>query len=317
MRWLPRFRFRLATLLAIVTAVCIALGLAVHRAQQKKAAVAHLEKLGAAVFFDYQQDAQGSFDQKAPAPQPLWAQSTLIEEYLRKALCLRLWDVRLTGAEMKAITALVDLETIEFYRCDFSAVGCERLAKLKKLKKLIMDQCDLGQTGLAPLGRLTNLIQLELNDTDLGEPGLPSLSRLASLEALRLRDTSVVPGQMEAIGLPPALEDLLIDGGAVNDDDLTHVAKLTSLKRLKIRHADLSDRAFAHFDQLTSLILLSLSDMQIEGDPDLEPLHQLTGLRMLELEIVESDKGNEALSRLRKALPNCQIFYQQRRVARR
>ena len=315
---LPRFRFRLTTLLVGVTAVCAALGIAMHHAQRKKGAVARLEQIGAAVFFDYQKNAHGGFDFDAPLPTSGWARSTLIDDYLQKALCVRVWDVRLTDADVSAITALGDLETLEFYRCDFSSVYCEPLARLGKLKKLIVEQCELGKTDLAPLVRLTSLVQLELNDTDFGEQGLPPLSSLASLETLWLRGASVAPGAMEAIGSLPMLQYLRIDGGALKDDDLAHVANLTSLDRLEILQAGLTERALARLGKLTSLTVLTLRDTYIRGDTgDLEHLHGLTGLRFLELRLVQSRRTDEALKRLRRALPSCQIYCQPHKVGPR
>lgn len=332
MRWIPRPRFRLLTLLIVVTALCLWLGVVTHGVKQRKDAVERLEKLGAAVFFDYQRNAQGHFDQKLPPPVAGWARRFFGEDYFKKAICLRIWDVRLTDDDLHAIAVLHDLETLEFYRCDFSQVDCPPLAELRELKELLLDQCDLGPTSLAPVSRLTNLAKLKLTDMDVDDAKFPPLAQLASLESLVLEKVPVtgrtfgdlsrlsklktlivsdVPlddEAMKAIGSLPAPQSLKLLNTSITDAGLACLATRTSITKLQIDRAAITDEGLRKLAGLASLADLAVIQTRIEGKPAaLESLHQLHKLRFLALHMAGDDTTGKAVRQLRKALPNCQV----------
>lgn len=58
MPWRPRIRFSLLTLFIAVTAIAVWLSMIANRAYRQRAAIERLERLGAAVFFDYQRNWQ-------------------------------------------------------------------------------------------------------------------------------------------------------------------------------------------------------------------------------------------------------------------
>ena len=125
MRWRLRFRFRLITLLVVITALCVWLGVTTRQARTQQQAVARLQELGADIFFDYQQRPNGTIDKKAPPHGLSWAREWLGDEYFRTVVYVRLRDVRLTDHDLHAIWALNDLKTLQFYRVDLSAVRLE------------------------------------------------------------------------------------------------------------------------------------------------------------------------------------------------
>lgn len=347
MPWRSRIRFSLLTLLVAVTGLCVWLGTIVDRAYRQKRGVERVEKLGGAAFFDFQRQSnqhaapnQGilpSFDYTAPPPGSEWARRWLGEDYFRTTVCVRLWDARLTADDLQALVGLRDLAELQFHRVDFSTVNCQPLARLTELEKLVLNECVLGETSLAPIGRLARLRHLALTDMPLDDSQIPPLSGLISLEFLRLTGTKITGSSfgdlknltkfstlfasgiplddrgMEAIGTLPAAENLRLDGTAITDHGLAHLARMTSLERLQLDRTAVTDRGLVHLAKLHSLEILTLTDTNIRGSAAaLGRLHGLANLKHLLLSVVRGAETDQALARLRKALPDCAIRCDQR-----
>src|SRR5690242_8371698 len=94
MPWRPQFRFRLATLLVVITAICLWLGVITHRARSQKEAIAVLSTLGAKIRFDYQDNGPGNvLDPDADIPGPAWARRYLGNDYFRTVVDVDLWKI--------------------------------------------------------------------------------------------------------------------------------------------------------------------------------------------------------------------------------
>ena len=146
------------------------------------------------------------------------------------------------------------------------------LVELKQLKDLGL--YNTSASDLAPLAKLPNLRWLWLNGTQVSD--LTPLAKLTSLERLELNDTPV--------------------------NDLRPLAKLTRLEYVSCRRSPVSD--LAPLRNLTNLDRLELNDTPV---CDLTPLTELKSLGMLDL--TNTPVNKERIEELRRALPNCLIFW--------
>ncbi len=92
------------------------------------------------------------------------------------------------------------------------------------------------------------------------------------------------------------------------DADLECLNRFPRLKWLSlVRSVDLTDAGLAHLGQLTSLETLSLWDAEQVTDAGLRQLEPLTRLKRLRIDLGRHDVSDQAVERLRHALPNCKI----------
>ena len=105
-------RFRLATLLTVVTLICVWLGAVTERVRNQKAALAALRRLGASVVFDHQLDARGDYDPDGQPPGPVWLRKFIGDEFFQSVATVRTYDSPLTGTDVEKISSLETLEKI-------------------------------------------------------------------------------------------------------------------------------------------------------------------------------------------------------------
>src|SRR5262245_63470489 len=92
-RW---FRFSLRTLLLLIAALCVWLGIQVNAAHRQKEAVAAITKAGGTVIYDYQNlqlvDRAGiTWDDSRLPPGPAWLRQRIGDDYFRTVVDVSLW----------------------------------------------------------------------------------------------------------------------------------------------------------------------------------------------------------------------------------
>ncbi|HEX2476670.1 MAG TPA: hypothetical protein VHK01_18095 [Lacipirellulaceae bacterium] len=162
-RWKLRPRFRLRTLLVVLTAVCVlltALPFQARQYQQHKARMRSLiVGLGGSV------DTCGWSDK--PSPGANWISSFLGYVEPREAL----WHVNLGGTSV----GLDDLRRLR---------GCGWILRLD------LSNTNIGDTALSHVASLRNLLELRLRNTRVTDTGLLALKPLAQLLILDVADTA-------------------------------------------------------------------------------------------------------------------------------
>jgi len=135
-RW---YRFSLQALLLLMTALCVWLGLIVHRARQQRAAVEVIVSLGGRVYYDYQvtqSPAEGfRSPRKVAAPSAGWLRSTLGDDFLSTVVYVRLSGrPNLTNDDLRAFEKLPHIKTL--FLCGGDGVSGEGLVHLRGLSDL-------------------------------------------------------------------------------------------------------------------------------------------------------------------------------------
>ncbi len=228
----PRRRwtqFSLATMLAVVTVLCVGLSLIVAPAERQRRAVAAIRAAGGLCQYDYEFDADGEGDLWGEPPGPAWLRESLGIDHLANVVgvyflgasstpavkydlkCLpslpklkRLHiddypDHPLDEEETEAFSSLTDLHELSLERGTDSLL--EAAAGLPNLEVLRI--VFVSRDGLRHVGRMSKLLRLSLIAIDDGDAGLAHLARLHRLAELRLvGDEFTDAGLVYLHGLP-------------------------------------------------------------------------------------------------------------------
>jgi Leucine-rich repeat (LRR) protein len=235
MRWFPRFRFRLATLLIGTTVLCVWLGAAVDKAHKQERAVEVVERLDGLLLFDYHLGPDGEIDGpmdlwRSPTG-PLWGRAHIGEEYFR---------------------TLVGLGVNAEY-CPPSAADLDVICRVRSLKLLYVEQPSITDAALIPISTLPKLEALRLDDTTVTDDGLRSLGRLRQLRSLSLSRTRITDGGLRHLQELQSLRRLNLSGTAMTSAGLAFIAKIGSLEELSLVATGVDDHALSYLQRLDHL----------------------------------------------------------------
>jgi hypothetical protein len=204
-RW---FRFRLRTLLVMVTLLSVLLGWVGRELDQRrgqKSAIAWVEGMGGHVNF---------FHSFSPDERNWW-EKTKEKWFGERVRDVFLWEIKVSDLsplkELKNLeklylsyTKVVDLSPLselknleQLFLGDTQVSDLSPLAELKKLEMLFLGNTQL--TDLSPLVELYHLEELDLNNTQVSD--LSPLAELKNLESLRLTGIKVSAEQVEELRL--------------------------------------------------------------------------------------------------------------------
>lgn len=139
------------------------------------------------------------------------------------------------------------------------------------------------------------------------DEGMKFLSGMTKLKWLGLPTTETVSdeGMQNLVGMTK-LKWLRLDVTHVGDEGLKLLTGMTKLEVLILNYTQVTDEGMKHLAEMTNLEYLFLSNTQV-GDDGLE---HMMGLRNLEyLDIYNTQVTAEGVAKLRKALPNCEIIW--------
>jgi len=184
-------------------------------------------------------------------------------------------------------------------------LGRWRQAYLEEVKIVDLDATPVTDAGLAHLLRgLTSLEGLVLTNTGVTDAGLAHVQGLTGLRVLGLYKTQVTDAGLRHVQGLTGLQTLRLDFTHVTDAGLHDLHGLTGLEMLTLNNTQVTDAGLAHLQGLTRLQDLQLKNTQVT-DAGLVHLQGLRSLRQLYLG--GTQVTNAGVTRLRQALPNCQI----------
>ena len=284
-------RFSLRSLLLLVTAFSVWLGVEVDRAHRQATAVKVVRSLGGQTYCDFQFSGTNTFfveGEQVKLPRfNLEAQPTswtLARRYLGDSLFDRvthlyvgvpnaddrmmasvsdlryLRDLSLSGQitdeNFRAIGRLAGLKALRLRGTRISGAAGARIARLPRLSLLDMRDAYLNNDGWRELSRATRLEWLDLGGTQISDAGAPCLLRLPGLEYLNLSDTAVSDATLEHVGTLVHLKRLCLNGTCITDLGLRHLDRLAELEMLALNVTHVTDSGLQYLRHLTTLNLL-------------------------------------------------------------
>jgi hypothetical protein len=120
-------------------------------------------------------------------------------------------NTKVADADLKALAALTDVETLNLSCTGVTDAGLRELAPLKNLKTLYLGNVPITDRGLRELAGFKKLTALYVESAKITDAGLKELAAL------------------------PALEKLHLGGPLITDAGIEHLAPLRGLKVLSVR----------------------------------------------------------------------------------
>ncbi|MEX0642971.1 MAG: hypothetical protein WD468_09740 [Pirellulales bacterium] len=239
-----RLRFRLSTLLLIITVLCIWLGRWTYIARHQRNAIEIITKAEGHVIFGYEEDSQGKRIPNPTPPAPKWLRDAIVEDYFRSPIIVdfatnlgRRQGSEEPKATPEALAALGELRGIHSIELSHNETvndeSLKWLAGLRKLRVLYLYNTAVTGSGLAYLSGLP-LEHLDLSHSPVTDEGLRGILHLRRLRSLGLKNT------------------------VVTDQGLIHLVELPNLKDLRLAYTNVSDVGLEQLHQLSSLESVSL-----------------------------------------------------------
>lgn len=232
-------QFSLRTFLAVLTGVCIWLGLKVEKVRTQRQVVRLVKSYNGETAFDYDYPPSGAASRSPPGP--VWLRLFLGDDYFADLVYVRAQaitdgEVRvlakqstlkhlsvsggITDASLELIGDLGNLETLEIAGARLTAAGLGRLAGLSKLRSLVLSNQALSDEHAKSIGRLTQLTSLSLRDSRIGSKPMEHLKCLTSLTSLDLSGTLVGDQGLKTLYGLKGLKSIELERSMVSDKGL-------------------------------------------------------------------------------------------------
>ena len=211
----------------------------------------------------------------------------------------------LTGAAMKSISSLADLERLDLVQTRFNDLHTRRLKKLEKLRVLdLRGNMEAGDMTLSVVGGLPALEAFKHRSTIVSDDGLENLAESKTLRSLLAQDFAISNASGRHLAAIPTLESLeIFRCQGFGSEGVLALAPLAKLERLTLRDLpEVDDAALAVLAQLPNLKRLYLHELPSVSDEGLAHLAAAKNLQVLDIWAVPrmTDAAVAALS----SLPN-------------
>lgn len=232
-------QFSLRTVLVLLTAGCIWLGLKTEQVRRQRQLVRLVKNSGGELAYDYQYE-QSPYQANTP-PGPKLLRNVLGDDFFSKLVMVSLRGVSDTDVHyvakqstlrhlsiaggvsdeaLESVSQLKRLETLELYGGRFTGSGLDQLSKLRQLRRLTIADTGLSEESARSIGRLSQLEQLSLRNTRLGSKALRHFKGLSNLRTLDLSGTFVGDECLETLVQLNQLRILTLDGTMVTSQGL-------------------------------------------------------------------------------------------------
>ena len=207
------------------------------------------------------------------------------------------------GLEYLSPTGLTYLE-VSSNRVTGKDLG--QLAAIESLKEVVLLCPSAKISDFPSLAPLTQLQALVIDRTPLGEDGLERLRPLKNLRKLVIDGSTITDENVSALNDLTELRHLSLGGARLTNEGLKSL-NLPNLKYLALRKCvGISDEGLANLDGLPKLKRLNLLNAGVHGR-DLTGLQSVPNLRAVELSDEQFKGGADAITELKKVLPNCTV----------
>jgi hypothetical protein len=288
-------RFSLRTLLVVMTATCVWIGVVTNRANRQQRAVEAFTRRGASINYSYQEHPSPvpsstfniDYDYRTQTPGPEWLRRLIGDKYFVTPVSLRIFQPAIvTDGAMPLIGDLPHLERLRVTDLTLSSSELVHLRQLPRLKLLTFSGNSISPTEASPdfefLSRMSQLEVFSIDAPQFGDDQMKSLANCSQLRQAFLQETTV------------------------GDAGLAQLAHMRNLQMLNLMRTKVTDAGMKHLARLPKLTYLCLLETDVT-DVGLADLAGMAGLTNLELH--GSQVTRDGVRRLRQALPNCEITY--------
>ena len=241
------FRFRLLTLLVLVTICAVWLGKVSYEAKRQGVAVEALRELGMRVYYDYNRPRPSRRSPPAEVPWgPTWLRKSIGDDYFQDVVTIRGYgQTRVNDADMVHFDSLPDLEELYFFYTDITDDGLQHLSGCGKLQRLELAQVAVTDDGLFHISNLKSLNRLRLSANEITDSGLKHLSKLDNLYRLELAHNRIWGEGFVHLRQLKRLQTIELLDVPVTDAGLSQLENLPNLRRLQLERTRVTDDGVA------------------------------------------------------------------------
>lgn len=240
-------RFRLKTLLALVTLLSLYLGWHVYSTNRQKQAVGAIRNLGGWVYYDFQ-IVDDKFDPNGQSWVPERIRSRLGVDFFHSVVQVnmvynddgkaRLDNNQTSGDAMRYVGQLKDVEVLLLKEGQATDENLQYVAGLPRLRRLYMwDAANVSDFGIQQLGKLKNLKYVHCSEARLTDVSLDVFGRMPQLDGLSLQGNRFTDLGLERLKSLSNLNSLWIGRGEtrITDVGLKHVYGLKKLREFDVQ----------------------------------------------------------------------------------
>ncbi len=273
-RWL---RFSLRTMLLLVTALSVWLGVKVNQARRQKEAVTALRELGATIYYAHQRsDANPrEFLAGKEVQLPRWLRDLAGDDFFQEVAAVQ-FSRPVSNDDLVHLEALPDIESLGFLYfqinrnvtdagLNITDAGLAHLPRPDRLIRFHANKMAIGDEFFERLANASQLQEIVLGDTNVTAAGLGALRGLASLRLLSIVDPQLEDAALEVLPSMPSLNWLSLKGWGITDAGLVNLARYQSLTTVSLANTAVSDAGLEHLSELSNLRALDLEGTNIRG----------------------------------------------------
>lgn len=300
-------QFSLGTMFVVVTGLCIPLawlGVKMHYKRLEREAVAALRERDVWVGYGWQ------WMKKPQPPGPVWIRKQFGEDFLAEVHFVGGVDARefdMTDEQIVKRWFQMGDHQLTWATSPGRNITDETMAKLPfltRLRQLYVVEAPITDAGLANLAGLDNLDHLDIAFTKVSDAGMVHLAKLSRLKFLDLNGTGLSDVGLKQLAHLANLESLDVGRTNVSDAGLIHLNGFTRLKSLNLDKTQVTDVGVSLLAPLVELETLNLDRTRLT-DASLVRFKEFPKLKSLNLD--RTLVTYKAVTKLRKALPNCRI----------
>jgi len=180
------FRYRLRTLMIVVTVFCIWMGITAKRARDQRQTVESILEAGGKITYKHETPYS-----PIDPPRPEWLRKLIGDDYFFSVAEVDYTGPEFNDSNVTVIKRLTNLKALSLFQTKVTDAGLLHLKELTSLQALNLRYTQITDAGLKHLKGLTNLGGLFLDHTQITDTGLVHLKGLTQLRSLTLRNTQV------------------------------------------------------------------------------------------------------------------------------
>lgn len=185
-------RFRLKSLLVVLSIVAVWFGLHARSARQQEIACNEITRLNGTIEYSYQFDDDLQFVPSAFPPYPSWFRRILGHHFFDTVFFVDFQGCKdVTNNDLAILNQLPSLMGLDLAFTNATGEGLQYLNGMSSLRALRIESITLGDRDLVYISSLKKLAYLEMPQTNISDAGLKYLSGLRNLRLLDLSYTDV------------------------------------------------------------------------------------------------------------------------------
>jgi hypothetical protein len=251
------FTFSLRTVGIVLTVLLVVLGYWANRSLRQRAAVESILRRGGRIH--YASEDVSKLAVGAPTAEAHWLAKYLGRDFVEGVAIAEFIGQDFADADLKLLDDLPDIHWLRIYDTQVTGSEFAHVARLKKLRSLLVHHSPLGDEALVEVGKLHDLELLYLEDTRITDRGAVHASALMKLTRLTMSRCSITEEAL-AEGLPPKLVELSLEDTGIGDAGVLVIGKLEHLERLSLVGSKVTDKAVPSLQQIKSLKAVTFGD---------------------------------------------------------